>query len=70
MFWVIHHHRPYGIIEDDELLEIFRMLNSKAEIPSARTLSCNIQEVFPTRQEEHVGYAKSESFIRVSASAC
>ncbi len=46
MFWVVRCHRPYAIIEDDELLEIFHMLNSKAKIPSARTLSRDIQEVF------------------------
>ncbi len=33
-------------IEDNELMEIFHMLNSKAEIPSACTLSHDIQEVF------------------------
>lgn len=46
LFWVVRRHRPYVIIEDDELLDCFRMLNGRAEIPSARTLSRDIQEVF------------------------
>ncbi len=46
MFWIVRRHCPYVIIEDDELLEILLMLNSKVEILSARTLSCDIQEVF------------------------
>lgn len=44
--WVARRHRPYAIVEDPELLQIFRMLYGKVEVPSARTISRDVQEVF------------------------
>src|SRR5882762_5503026 len=37
--WVACHHRPFAIIEDDELRDIFTDLNSKVEVPSRFTVS-------------------------------
>ncbi|KAF8579150.1 hypothetical protein K439DRAFT_1360241, partial [Ramaria rubella] len=50
--WVACRHRPYAIIEDPELLEILQMLFEPVEVPSARTLSRDVQEVFAISQWE------------------
>lgn len=44
--WVARRHRPYAIVEDPELKEIFLMLYAMAEIPSARTISRDVIKVF------------------------
>ncbi len=44
--WIVRCHRPYAIVEDDDLLDIFRMLYAKVEVPSARTISHDVIEVF------------------------
>ncbi|KAF8584357.1 hypothetical protein K439DRAFT_1346259, partial [Ramaria rubella] len=46
VLWVACRHRPYAIIQDPELLEIFKMLYEPAQIPSPCTLSRDIQEAF------------------------
>lgn len=44
--WVARRHRPYSIVEDPELRDIFQMLYARVEVPSARTISRDVQEVF------------------------
>jgi predicted oxidoreductase len=44
--WCARHHRPFTIVDDDELVEIFRMLYERVEIPSRITVSRDIQEMF------------------------
>jgi hypothetical protein len=44
--WVARRHRPFAIIEDPELLEIFRDLNDKSITPLASTVSRDIKEIF------------------------
>lgn len=44
--WVARRHRPFAIIEDEELQKLFRMLYSRVEIPSASTLSRDVKETF------------------------
>lgn len=66
MLWVICCHRPYTIVEDRPLLEIFRMLNSKAKIPSARTVSCDIQEKFLLTKKNVAAMLQVHQFIPVS----
>ncbi|KLO05281.1 hypothetical protein SCHPADRAFT_839604, partial [Schizopora paradoxa] len=44
--WVIRRHHPYAVVEDPELRAIFCMLYAKVEVPSARTISCDIHEIF------------------------
>lgn len=44
--WVVRKHRPFAIIEDEDLLDIFMMLYAKVQVPSAQTISRDIQEVF------------------------
>jgi hypothetical protein len=44
--WVAHRHRPFAIVEDDELINIFMDLNNKVEVPSRFTLSRDVKEIF------------------------
>jgi len=44
--WVARHHRPFAIVEDDELVEIFTDLNNKVEVPSRFTVSRDVKEIF------------------------
>ncbi|KAF8592213.1 hypothetical protein K439DRAFT_1324837 [Ramaria rubella] len=45
VLWVACRHRPYAIVQDAKLLEIFKMLFEPAQIPSPCTLSQDIQEM-------------------------
>jgi len=49
--WVARRFRPYNIVKDDELIQIFKMLYSKVEIPSPSTLSRDIIEMFAMSKE-------------------
>src|SRR5882762_8039418 len=44
--WVVHRHRPFAIVEDDELVDIFTDLNNKVEVPSRFTVSRDVKEIF------------------------
>lgn len=44
--WCARRHRPFKIVEDPELVEIFGMLYSRAEIPSRVMISRDINEIF------------------------
>ena len=44
--WVAHRHRPFAIVMDDELVEIFTDLNNKVEVPSRFTVSRDVKEIF------------------------
>lgn len=49
--WVVRRHRPFAIIQDPELLDIFCMLNSSVEVPHPTTISHDVQEMFAVTQE-------------------
>jgi hypothetical protein len=44
--WVSRRHRPFAIVEDNELIEIFMDLNNKVEVPSQSTVSRDVKEIF------------------------
>jgi hypothetical protein len=44
--WVANRHRPFSIIEDTELLEIFTDLNPNCESPKHHTVSRDVKEIF------------------------
>ena len=44
--WVSRRSRPYIIVQDPELLEIFKMLYAKVEVPHPTTLSRDVKEMF------------------------
>jgi hypothetical protein len=48
--WVARHHRPFAIVEDDELIDIFMDLNNKVEVPSRFTVSRDVKEIFDMSQ--------------------
>jgi hypothetical protein len=58
--WVSRRNRPYSIVEDDELLEIFSDLNSRVETPSRFTVSRDVKEIFAFEKER----LKDELMVR------
>ena len=44
--WVARRHRPFTIVEDEELVDIFTDLNNKVEVPSRFTVSRDVKEIF------------------------
>jgi hypothetical protein len=44
--WVARCHRPFAIVEDNELVDIFMDLNNKVEVPSRFTVSRDVKEIF------------------------
>jgi hypothetical protein len=48
--WVARHHHPFSIVQDEELLDIFRDLNHKCITPSQVTVSRDVQEIFKMSQ--------------------
>jgi hypothetical protein len=44
--WVARRHRPFAIVEDKELVDIFTDLNNKVEVPSRFTVSRDVKEIF------------------------
>jgi len=46
VLWVARRHRPFSIVEDEELIDIFMDLNNKVEVPSRMTVSRDVKEIF------------------------
>jgi len=44
--WVARRHRPFAIVEDPELLDIFADLNKNVVTPSHFTVSHDVKEIF------------------------
>src|SRR5271154_728823 len=44
--WIACRHRPFTIVNDPEFIELLTSLNDKVAIPSARTVSRDVQEAF------------------------
>lgn len=44
--WVTRCHRPFSIVEDPELVDIFQDFNSRVLIPSRHTLTRDIQDIY------------------------
>jgi hypothetical protein len=45
-FWIARRHQPFSIIEDPELIDILKDLNSKVVTPSQYTVSRDVKEIF------------------------
>ena len=58
--WVARHHRPFSIVEDEELIDIFMDLNNKVEVPSPKTVSRDVKEIF------QISRAKVAEILQVS----
>jgi hypothetical protein len=48
--WVAQRHCPFVIVEDLELLNLFKDLNNKVSVPSTMTVSRDVQEIFQVSQ--------------------
>lgn len=46
MLWIACRRRPYSIVEDPELLELIKMLHTRAEIPCCMTVSNDIRTLY------------------------
>ena len=49
--WCAHRHRPFKIVADPELVEIFQMLYHRAEVPHPVTVSRDVKEIFRLSKE-------------------
>lgn len=57
--WIARRNRPFSIVEDPELLDIFADLNIHCVTPKRRTVSRDMKEIF------HVSQANLASMLRV-----
>ena len=48
--WIARRFRPFIIVEDPELIEIFQMLYARVQIPSAKTISRDMKEIYAMAQ--------------------
>jgi hypothetical protein len=62
--WVARRHRPFSIIEDEELIDIFMDLNNRVEVPSHVTVSCDVKEIF------QISRVKVVEILQVSEMSC
>jgi hypothetical protein len=44
--WCARRHRPFKIVHDDELVEIFQMLYDRVDVPHPTTVSRDVKEIF------------------------
>jgi hypothetical protein len=61
--WVARHHRPFAIVEDDELIDIFMDLNNRVEVPSRFTVSRDVKEIFEMSRVKVAAILKVRALI-------
>ena len=61
--WVARWHRPFAIVEDDELVDIFKDLNNKVEVPSRFTVSRDVKEIFEMSRKQVAAILKVHGLI-------
>lgn len=62
--WVARRHRPFAIVENSELVEIFKDLNNKAVVPSRHRVSRDVDEIFEMSRKKVANILK----VRVACS--
>jgi hypothetical protein len=60
---VAHWHCPFTIIKDDKLVDIFKDLNNKVEVPSHFTVSHNVKEIFEMSRKQVAAILKVRRLI-------
>jgi hypothetical protein len=65
--WIARRHRPFAIVEDNELLDIFKDLNNKVDVPSRHTVSRDIQEIFDISRMQVAKILKVRSSLLTAA---
>ena len=71
--WVVCKNRPYTIVNDEELREVFAMLHAKAKIPCANILAGDIKRAHGMMREKLVELFKvclSSPVISFDAQVC
>jgi hypothetical protein len=61
--WVACWHRPFAIVKDDELVDIFKDLNNKVEVPSCFTVSQDVNEIFEMSRKQVTAILKVHALI-------
>jgi hypothetical protein len=44
--WCAHQLRPFNIVTDNELTDIFHMLDARADVPHPMTVSRDVKDIF------------------------
>lgn len=52
--WIVRHHRPFRIVEDEELVELFQMLYAQVHVPTRNSISRDVQEIY-TMTKKSIG---------------
>jgi hypothetical protein len=61
--WCARRHRPFNIVKDDELIEIFRMLYDRVDVPHPITVSRDVKEIFSLCKENVANYLQVILFL-------
>jgi hypothetical protein len=62
--WIVCHNRPFAIVEDDALLDIFNDLNNKCITPSASTVSRDMKEIFQMTRKKIAAMLRISTLFR------
>jgi hypothetical protein len=62
--WCARRHRPFSIVADPELHDLFKMLHGRVEIPHPITISRDVKEIF-TLSKIHVARVLGDYKVRV-----
>ncbi|KIJ32029.1 hypothetical protein M422DRAFT_783654 [Sphaerobolus stellatus SS14] len=54
--WVSHHYQPFSIVSDSEFIEIVQMLYAAVKVPSQRTVTHDVKEIFTMTREKVKAY--------------
>ena len=68
--WVARRHRPFAIVEDEELVNIFMDLNNKVEVPSHFTVSRDVKEIFDMSRVKVAEILKVCTTVLLSCCSC
>ena len=59
--WVAGHNRPYSIVEDEAFISLIHMLNPRANIPTANTVSLDLKLVHTLMTARLIDHLKVSS---------
>ena len=64
--WVACQYRPFVIVKDAELVDIFKDLNNKVEVPSCSTVSWDVKEIFDMSRKRVAAMLKVRTLLHLS----
>jgi hypothetical protein len=59
--WCARRHRPFAIVADPELIEIFTMLHARTNVPHPITVARDVREIFRLCKQNVVSMLKVSS---------